>query len=248
VKIAGYYDKNMAEHATWQDLEVKRMKWMDIRRKHALPDAASAQPGRVEGMPITDRHAVLGTPMRPPYAAHLEQALFGMGCFWGVERLFWQMSGVVTTAVGYAAGTTPNPTYKEVCTGQTGHNEVVSIVFDPNVLTYTALLKAFWENHDPTQGMRQGNDLGTQYRSGIYCFGEHQEVAARESLDAYQPQLISAGYRDITTEILPAPTFFFAEDYHQQYLHKNPAGYCGMGGTGVVCPIGTGVAAQGSTR
>ena len=223
------------------------MKWMDIRRKHALPDTASALPGRIEEMPVTDRHAVLGAPMRPPYAAHLEQALFGMGCFWGVERLFWQMSGVITTAVGYAAGITPNPTYKEVCTGQTGHNEVVSIVFDPNVLTYKALLKAFWENHDPTQGMRQGNDLGTQYRSGIYCFGEHQEVAARESLDEYQPQLISAGYRDITTEILPAPTFFFAEDYHQQYLHKNPAGYCGMGGTGVVCPIGAGVAAQAST-
>jgi peptide-methionine (S)-S-oxide reductase len=167
-----------------------------------------------------------------------------MGCFWGVERLFWQIPGAVTTAVGYAAGQTPNPTYKEVCSGQTGHNEVVLVVFDPADVSYETLLGVFWENHDPTQGMRQGNDWGTQYRSGIYCHGDAQQTAARASLDAYQPALTSAGYGDITTEILPAPTFYFAEDYHQQYLHKNPAGYCGMGGTGVVCPIATGVALQ----
>ena len=220
------------------------MNWMDIRRKHALPDADSALPGRAEAMAITDRHAVLDVPLLPPYATHLEQALFGMGCFWGVERLFWQIPGAVTTAVGYAAGQTPNPTYKEVCSGQTGHNEVVLVVFDPADVSYETLLGVFWENHDPTQGMRQGNDWGTQYRSGIYCYGDAQETAARASLDAYQPALTSAGYGDITTEILPAPTFYFAEDYHQQYLHKNPAGYCGMGGTGVVCPISTGVASQ----
>ena len=220
------------------------MNWMDIRRKHALPDADSALPGRTEAMPVTDRHAVLGTPLLPPYAAHLEQALFGMGCFWGVERLFWQIPGVVTTAVGYAAGQTPNPTYKEVCSGQTGHNEVVLVIYDPAEVSYETLLGAFWENHDPTQGMRQGNDIGTQYRSGIYCYDEAQETVAQASLGTYQPALTSAGYGDITTEILPAPTFYFAEDYHQQYLHKNPAGYCGMGGTGVVCPMGTGVGAQ----
>ena len=198
------------------------MNWMDIRRKHALPDADSALPGRTEAMPVTDRHAVLGTPLLPPYAAHLEQALFGMGCFWGVERLFWQLPGVVTTAVGYAAGQTPNPTYKEVCSGQTGHNEVVRVIYDPAEVSYETLLGAFWENHDPTQGMRQGNDIGTQYRSGIYCYGDTQETAARASVETYQPALTSAGYGDITTEILPAPAFYFAEDYHQQYLHKNP--------------------------
>ena len=160
------------------------MNWMDIRRKHALPDADSALPGRAEAMPITDRHAVLDVPLLPPYAAHLEQALFGMGCFWGVERLFWQIPGAVTTAVGYAAGQTPNPTYKEVCSGQTGHNEVVLVVFDPADVSYETLLGVFWENHDPTQGMRQGNDWGTQYRSGIYCYGDAQETAARASLDA----------------------------------------------------------------
>ena len=159
------------------------MNWMDIRRKHALPDADSALPGRTEAMPVTDRHAVLGTPLLPPYAAHLEQALFGMGCFWGVERLFWQISGVVTTAVGYAAGQTPNPTYKEVCSGQTGHNEVVLVIYDPAEVSYETLLGAFWENHNPTQGMRQGNDIGTQYRSGIYCYGDAQETASRASLE-----------------------------------------------------------------
>ena len=220
------------------------MNWMDIRRRHALPDENSALPGRAEAMPVTDRHAVLNGPLLPPYAAHLEQALFGMGCFWGVERLFWQIPGVVTTAVGYAAGQTPNPTYKEVCSGQTGHNEVVLVVFDPADVSYETLLGTFWENHDPTQGMRQGNDWGTQYRSGIYCYGDAQATAARASLDGYQPALTSAGYGDITTEILPAPAFYFAEDYHQQYLHKNPSGYCGMGGTGVACPIATGVAAE----
>ena len=220
------------------------MNWMDIRRKHALPDADSALPGRADAMPVKDRHAVLGTPLLPPYAAHLEQALFGMGCFWGVERLFWQIPGVVTTAVGYASGQTPNPTYKEVCSGQTGHNEVVLVIYDPTEVSYETLLGAFWENHDPTQGMRQGNDIGTQYRSGIYCYGDAQETAAQASLETYQPVLESAGYGGITTEIQPAPTFYFAEEYHQQYLHKNPDGYCGMGGTGVVCPIGTGVGAH----
>ena len=219
------------------------MKWMDIRRKHALPDVASALTGRDDAMPVADRHAVLGTSLLPPFAPHCEQALFGMGCFWGVERLFWQISGVTSTAVGYAAGLTPNPTYREVCSGQTGHNEVVQIIFDPTVLAYGALLKAFWENHNPTQGMRQGNDVGTQYRSGIYYHSEAQHAAAAESLDAYQSQLAAAGHCEITTEVLPAPTFYFAEDYHQQYLHKNPAGYCGMGGTGVACSIGSGVPA-----
>ena len=222
------------------------MNWMDIRRKHALPDADSALPGRTEAMPVTDRHAVLGTPLLPPYAAHLEQALFGMGCFWGVERLFWQIPGVVTTAVGYAAGQTPNPTYKEVCSGQTGHNEVVLVVYDPAAVSYETLLGAFWENHDPTQGMRQGNDVGTQYRSGIYWFSEQQHLAACESRDQFQQRLRDAGYGDITTEILAAPTFYYAEDYHQQYLHKNPGGYCGLGGTGVTCPIGTGVVETGT--
>jgi len=216
------------------------MGWIDIRNKQALPDAATALPGRAEPLSIVDRHAVLGTPLMPPYEGHLQEALFGMGCFWGIERLFWQIEGVQTTAVGYAAGFTPNPTYQEVCTGQTGHNEVVKVVFDPRAVTYAALLRAFWENHDPTQGMRQGNDLGTQYRSGIYYFDDSQRDAAAESKAAFQPRLSAAGYGQITTEILPAPVFYFAEDYHQQYLHKNPGGYCGMGGTGVACTVGTG--------
>ena len=216
------------------------MGWIDMGSKHALPDAATALPGRPESLSIVDRHAVLGTPLMPPYEPHLQEALFGMGCFWGIERLFWQIEGVQTTAVGYAAGFTPNPTYQEVCTGQTGHNEVVKVVFDPTAVTYTALLTAFWENHDPTQGMRQGNDRGTQYRSGIYYFDDSQRDAAVESKAAFQPRLSAAGYGQITTEILPAPVFYFAEDYHQQYLHKNPGGYCGMGGTGVACAVGTG--------
>ena len=216
------------------------MGWIDIRNKQALPDAATALPGRAEPLSIVDRHAVLGTPLMPPYEGHLQEALFGMGCFWGIERLFWQIEGVQTTAVGYAAGFTPNPTYQEVCTGQTGHNEVVKVVFDPRAVTYAALLRAFWENHDPTQGMRQGNDLGTQYRSGIYYFDDSQRDVAAESKAAFQPRLSAAGYGQITTEILPAPVFYFAEDYHQQYLHKNPGGYCGMGGTGAACAVGTG--------
>jgi peptide-methionine (S)-S-oxide reductase len=191
-------------------------------------------------MLIAGQHAVLDTPLAPPYAENLREGLFGMGCFWGVERLFWQLPGVTTTAVGYAAGLTPNPTYQEVCTGLTGHNEVVRVVYDPATLDYETLLKTFWENHDPTQGMRQGNDMGTQYRSGIYYYDEAQRMAAESSLKDFQLRLSDAGYGAITTEILPAPEFYFAEDYHQQYLHKNPAGYCGMGGTGVSCSLGTG--------
>jgi peptide-methionine (S)-S-oxide reductase len=191
-------------------------------------------------MLIAGRHAVLDAPLAPPYAENLREGLFGMGCFWGVERLFWKLPGVTTTAVGYAAGLTPNPTYQEVCTGLTGHNEVVRVVYDPALLDYEILLKTFWENHDPTQGMRQGNDMGTQYRSGIYYCDEAQRTAAESSLTDYQVRLSDAGYGIITTEILPAAEFYFAEDYHQQYLHKNPTGYCGMGGTGVSCALGTG--------
>ncbi len=210
----------------------------DIRRKHALPSRESALPGRAEPMPVAERHVVLGSPMTPPFPETMEQAMFGMGCFWGVERKFWQCEGVYTTAVGYAAGQTPNPTYKEVCSGQTGHNEVVLVVFDPLCVGYGDLLTLFWEGHDPTQGMRQGNDWGTQYRSGIYTFSEQQRVLALESKAAFQPNLTAAGYGEITTEILEAPSFYYAEDYHQQYLHKNPGGYCGLGGTGVSCPVG----------
>jgi peptide-methionine (S)-S-oxide reductase len=209
--------------------------------KTELPDEMSALPGRDAAMPVTDQHAVLGGKLLPPYPETMQRAMFGMGCFWGVERLFWRLQGVYTTAVGYAAGLTPNPTYQEVCTGQTGHNEVVQVVFDPEKLQYDQLLAVFWENHDPTQGMRQGNDRGTQYRSGIYVFDAQQRAAAQESLSQFQLSLTAAGYGVITTEIIDAPTFYFAEDYHQQYLHKNPAGYCGMGGTGVTCAFGTGV-------
>ena len=206
--------------------------------KAELPDAGSALPGRDSAMPITDRHAVLGGTLLPPYPENMQSAMFGMGCFWGVERLFWRINGVYSTAVGYAAGSTRHPTYHEVCTGQTGHNEVVYVVFDPSQLHYHQLLSLFWENHDPTQGMRQGNDRGTQYRSGIYVFDAGQRTAAHESLAQFQPSLTKAGFGAITTEIVDAPEFYFAEDYHQQYLHKNPAGYCGMGGTGVACPLG----------
>jgi len=216
------------------------MNWTEGRRYQPIPDAATALPGRSEPMLISGRHAVLDTPLAPPYAENLREGLFGMGCFWGVERLFWRLPGVTTTAVGYAAGLTPNPTYREVCTGLTGHNEVVRVVYDPATLDYETLLKTFWENHDPTQGMRQGNDMGTQYRSGIYYYDEAQRMAAESSLKDFQLRLSDAGYGAITTEILPAPEFYFAEDYHQQYLHKNPAGYCGMGGTGVSCSLGTG--------
>ena len=216
---------------------------MEIRRKHALPDLETALVGRDTPMSVTQHHAVLGAALQPPYPVGLEEAVFGMGCFWGVERLFWSQPGVYSTAVGYTGGLTPNPTYQEVCSGGTGHNEVVRVIFDPAVMTYERLLTLFWENHNPTQGMRQGNDWGTQYRSGIYYLNESQETAALASQERYQAALSKAGYSEITTEVCAAPCFFFAEDYHQQYLHKNPAGYCGMGGTGVSCATGMGVAA-----
>ncbi|HJZ73574.1 MAG TPA: peptide-methionine (S)-S-oxide reductase MsrA [Vicinamibacterales bacterium] len=194
-------------------------------------------------MPVPDAHFVNHHRLAPPFPDGLQQALFGMGCFWGAERTFWQLRGVYSTAVGYAGGHTQNPTYGEVCTGMTGHNEVVLVIFDPKVVSYEQLLKTFWENHDPTQGMRQGNDIGTQYRSGIYYFDASQQRAAELSRDAFQKQLTAAGYGPITTEITPAPEFYYAEGYHQQYLAKNPDGYCGLGGTGVSCPIGVGVTA-----
>jgi peptide-methionine (S)-S-oxide reductase len=212
------------------------------RKKLEMPTAAEALPGRTEKMDVPERHFVLKTPLEGPFPAGLEQALFGMGCFWGAERKFWQAPGVFTTAVGYASGLTPNPTYEEVCTGATGHNEVVLVVFDPKETSYEAMLKLFWESHDPTQGMRQGNDVGTQYRSGIYVFSPEQRRRAEASRDAYQKMLSRAGYGRITTEILEAPPFYYAEDYHQQYLAKNPAGYCGLGGTGVACPVGVAAA------
>jgi peptide-methionine (S)-S-oxide reductase len=208
-----------------------------------IPSAAEALPGRAEPIPVPERHFVNGNRLQPPFPAGLEQALFGMGCFWGAERKLWQVPGVWVTAVGYAGGSTPNPTYREVCTGQTGHTEVVLVVFDPSQVSYETLLKEFWENHDPTQGMRQGNDVGTQYRSAVYWFDDEQRRAAEGSRDAYGAVLRAAGHGEVTTEIAPAPTFYYAEDYHQQYLAKNPGGYCGIGGTGVACPVG--VAAAG---
>ena len=209
------------------------------QKKLSIPSAAEALPGRATRMPVPATHFVLsGAPLEAPFPAGTQQALFGLGCFWGAERKFWQTRGVVSTAVGYAAGHTPNPTYEEVCSGRTGHNEVVLVVFDPAVVSYEALLKVFWESHDPTQGMRQGNDRGTQYRSGIYTYGDAQQKAAEASREAFAPALLKAGYGAITTEIIPAPTFFYAEAYHQQYLGKNPGGYCGLGGTGVTCPVG----------
>jgi peptide-methionine (S)-S-oxide reductase len=207
-------------------------------KKLTLPSSEQALPGRAESMPVTNRHYVLGNPIQPPFPEGMEMVIFGMGCFWGAERKFWQLPGVYTTAVGYAAGITPNPAYREVCTGMTGHNEVVLVVYDPKVISYTDLLKVFWENHDPTQGMRQGNDVGTQYRSGIYVYSEEQKKLAEASRNAYQEALSKAGYGKITTEILNAPEFYYAEDYHQQYLAKNPDGYCGLGGTNVACPVG----------
>jgi peptide-methionine (S)-S-oxide reductase len=207
-------------------------------KKVALPTPEEALPGREEQMPVPDRHFVNGNPLKPPFPTGLETAIFGLGCFWGAERKFWQQEGVFVTAVGYAAGLTPNPTYQEVCSGKTGHNEVVYVVYDPKVISYEALLKVFWESHDPTQGMRQGNDVGTQYRSGIYVYSNEQRKAAETSRDAYQEALNKAGYGKITTEILDAPEFYYAEAYHQQYLAKNPNGYCGLGGTSVSCPIG----------
>jgi peptide-methionine (S)-S-oxide reductase len=216
-------------------------------RKLRLPTAAEALPGRDAKIPVSERHSVLGNRLAPPYPAGLKEAMFGMGCFWGAEKKFWQAAGVWSTAVGYAAGLTPNPTYEEVCSGRTGHNEVVHVVWDPATTSYDALLKIFWENHDPTQGMRQGNDVGTQYRSGVYAYGEEQLAAAKKSKDAYEARLKEAGYGEVTTEIVPAPELYYAEDYHQQYLHKNPAGYCGLGGTGVSCPIGVGVGVAAGT-
>jgi peptide-methionine (S)-S-oxide reductase len=207
-------------------------------KKVQMPSPDEALPGRDTPMPVAAAHAVLGTPMTPPFPEGSQQAMFGLGCFWGAERKFWEAPGVYTTAVGYAGGGTPNPTYEEVCTGRTGHNEVVLVVFDPAATTYEALLKVFWESHDPTQGMQQGNDVGTQYRSGIYVFDEVQRTAAEASKAAYDELLRTKHFDPITTEVLDAPTFFYAEDYHQQYLHKNPNGYCGLGGTGVACPIG----------
>jgi peptide-methionine (S)-S-oxide reductase len=215
-----------------------------MRKTTALPSAAEALPGRAQPMPTAKSHFVNGRPLQPPYPAGLEQAVFGLGCFWGAERKFWQLrDGIYTTAVGYAGGTTPNPTYEEVCSGRTGHTEVVLVVFDPKTISYGALLKTFWESHNPTQGMRQGNDVGTQYRSAVYTFGDAHRQAADASKAVYQTALKAKGLRAITTEIAPAREFYFAEDYHQQYLAKNPAGYCGLGGTGVACPIGAGVSA-----
>jgi len=198
-----------------------------------MPDVDNALPGRDMALPTADRHYVHGRPLQPPFPEGTMQAVFGLGCFWGAERKFWQLEGVYTTAVGYAGGFTPNPTYREVCSGMTGHNEVVLVIYDPEVITYRELLRVFWESHDPTQGMRQGNDIGTQYRSGIYTFTGEQTGNALESKDKYQAVLAGSGYGSITTEITDAPAFYYAEDYHQQYLAKNPGGYCGLGGTGV---------------
>jgi peptide-methionine (S)-S-oxide reductase len=216
-----------------------------LRKKAALPTPDQVLPGRTERpYAVPQKHFVNGNALEPPYPDGLERAIFGLGCFWGAERKFWQLPGVWTTAAGYTGGQTPNPTYEETCTGLTGHNEVVLVVFDPAKVGYDELLRTFWESHDPTQGMRQGNDVGSQYRSGIYVFSAEQRRAAEQSRDAYQAKLKAAGYGPITTEIVDAPEFYFAEGYHQQYLAKNPMGYCGLGGTGVTCPIGLATAAE----
>ena len=207
-------------------------------KKSLMVEPADALPGRDEEMPVPELHFVNGNPLKPPFPDGMQQIVVGMGCFWGAERVFWQAPGVFTTAVGYAAGFTPNPSYQEVCSGFTGHNEVVLAVFDPEATSYEQMLALFWENHDPTQGMRQGNDVGTQYRSGIYCFDDDQKVAAEASREQFGARLQDAGYGEITTEIIAAPPFYYAEDYHQQYLAKVPNGYCGLGGTGVSCPVG----------
>ena len=209
-----------------------------LRRKTEMVPQAEALPGREMSMPVPPKHFVLGTDMVGPWQENMQVLIAGMGCFWGAERKFWQAEGVFSTQVGYAGGFTPNPSYEEVCSGQTGHNEVVQIVFDPAQISLDAILQIFWENHDPTQGMRQGNDVGTQYRSGLYCLDAAQKAAAEASRDMYQAKLAAAGFGPIATEIINAPAFYYAEDYHQQYLGKNPNGYCGMGGTGVACPIG----------
>lgn len=210
---------------------------MPAKHSHVvMPTPSAALPGRPEPLKITNCHYVNGHPLKPPFPAGAEQAMFGLGCFWGAEQQFWQTPGVYTTAVGYAGGYTPNPTYREVCTGLTGHNEVVWVVYDPHQVSYQGLLKTFWESHNPTQGMRQGNDIGTQYRSAIYTYTPAQRLLAHASLEHYQEAMADVGYGAITTEILDAPTFYYAEDYHQQYLAKNPGGYCGLGGTGVMLP------------
>lgn len=203
-----------------------------------MPARSEVLPGRETALPVPESHFVNGNPLPGPYPENMGRAVFGLGCFWGAERRFWETAGVYVTAAGYAGGVTPNPTYEEVCSGDTGHTEVVLVVYDPVIVSYEQLLKIFWESHDPTQGMRQGNDIGTQYRSAIYTVDDSQHTAARQSLDAYQAELSAAGHGSITTEILPLETFYFAEDYHQQYLAKNPGGYCGIGGTGVNCPVG----------
>jgi peptide-methionine (S)-S-oxide reductase len=205
--------------------------------KLRMPEPGEALPGRAQAMPLSNRHYINGTPLRPPFPAGLQQAQFGLGCFWGAERKFWQQSGVYTTAVGYSGGHTPNPTYEEVCSGRTGHTEAVLVVFDPATIDFAALLRVFWESHDPTQGMRQGNDIGTQYRSAIYTYSDEQLRLAQDSARSFQERLTAAGFGTITTEIRPAPEFYYAEEYHQQYLAKNPGGYCGLGGTGVSCPM-----------
>ena len=218
--------------------------FMFARKKMEMVSKADALPGRTAAIPTADTHYLSKRPLKAEVPEGMEEVMFGMGCFWGVERMFWKLDGVWLTMVGYAAGYTPNPTYEEVCTGKTGHNEVVRVIYDPTVISFEALLKVFWEGHDPTQGMRQGNDTGTQYRSGIYAYTDAQKAAAQDSKRSFAPVLNGAGYGDITTEVVDAPEFFFAEDYHQQYLAKNPNGYCGIGGTGVTCPIGTGVASS----
>ncbi len=211
---------------------------MGMGKKDVIPSPKDALPGRDKAMPVPEKHYVNGHRLQAPFPEGMELAMFGLGCFWGAERKFWQTDGVYSTAAGYAAGSTPNPTYREVCSGMTGHNEVVLVVFDPQVVSYDELLKVFWESHNPTQGMQQGNDKGTQYRSGIYTYSEAQLKAAKASQEMYQEALSKSGYGQITTEILPAPEFYYAEDYHQQYLAKNPGGYCGLGGVNVSCPIG----------
>jgi peptide-methionine (S)-S-oxide reductase len=212
--------------------------WLKHMKKLTIPEASEALPGRTQALRTAERHFINGQNLHPPFPAWGSIASFGLGCFWGAERKFWQLPGVIVTAVGYAAGHTPNPTYEEVCTGLTGHNEVVLVVFDPAKLTYAKLLQVFWESHDPTQGMRQGNDIGTQYRSGIYLHAPEHRAIAEESKKSYQRALTDAGYGAITTEILDSGPFYYAEDYHQQYLAKVPNGYCGLGGTGVACPVG----------
>lgn len=215
-----------------------------LRKKAEMPAPADALKGRDAAIPTAELHFINGAPLKGPYPAGSEVAMFGLGCFWGAERKFWQVPGVLVTAAGYAAGYTPNPTYEEVCSGRTGHNEVVLVIFDPKKVSYDELLKTFWESHNPTQGMRQGNDIGTQYRSGVYVFTPAQRVAAEASRKSYGEELAKRGFPAITTEIVDAGSFYFAEDYHQQYLAKNPGGYCGLGGTGVTCAIGTGVSAD----